>query len=62
MAMFVRTESRRQTGHSSSILMDTSDETLISRYDNAWSVFKNIFNIPLYLNPNIPVIIHDDSI
>ncbi|VIO90336.1 Uncharacterized protein BM_BM8470 [Brugia malayi] len=34
MAVFVRTESRRQTCHPSSMLMDMSDETLISRYDN----------------------------
>lgn len=37
MAVFVRTESLRQAYHyPPSILMDCSDETLISRYDNAW--------------------------
>ncbi|CAG9538731.1 unnamed protein product [Cercopithifilaria johnstoni] len=36
MAVFVRNESRRQARHPSSMLMDTSDDTLISRYDNAW--------------------------
>ncbi|VDN87211.1 unnamed protein product [Brugia pahangi] len=40
MAVFVRTESRRQTCHPSSMLMDMSDETLISRYDNTWLVVK----------------------
>ncbi|VDM23272.1 unnamed protein product [Wuchereria bancrofti] len=40
MAVFVRTESRRQTCHPSSIMMDISDE-LISRYDNAGVITDN---------------------
>ncbi|VBB32020.1 unnamed protein product, partial [Acanthocheilonema viteae] len=35
MAVFVRTESHRQTHHPSSMPLDIGDETLISRYDNA---------------------------
>uniref|UniRef100_A0A0R3RIA9 Ion_trans_2 domain-containing protein n=1 Tax=Elaeophora elaphi TaxID=1147741 RepID=A0A0R3RIA9_9BILA len=37
MAVFVRTDSRHQVSHPSSALMDISDETLISRYDNTCS-------------------------
>ncbi|VDO59143.1 unnamed protein product [Onchocerca flexuosa] len=44
MAVFVRNDSWRQAVHpASQQLLDINDESLISRYDNNWFVFKKIF-------------------